>query len=298
MRKLKYTFIALITMLCALTLTSCMDLYDDNEIDTVLTLTFDGNGGSYIEDGKKITEVKQKFVYGEKQALNENKFAKSGYVFMGWNEGKSGQALWADKAEIAIKKHTTLYAVWEKEGAHNVSYVDGVDDEEIDVPAKGTHETGDTVVVSFDIGEREGYTFKGWVVSGLSNTTYFKKPDSGDRSFKMPSNDVTLTADWGENTLGGGITMNVIGVTDLTLGLSATASGTAVTIQMSSDYTHLIWLADGVEFTPTPGVTSEGKTSYSWNSTSELGFVCITVIVKKDGTEEYYSASTNVKITG
>ncbi len=107
-----------------------------------------------------------------------------------------------------------------------------------------------------------------------------------------------MTADWRENTLGGGIEMNVIGVTDLALCLSATASGTAVTIQMSKDYTPDKWYADGNEITVTPGNITDDKKSYSWTSSSIPGNVCITVIVKKDGTEEYYSASTYVKITG
>ena len=295
--KKHFILLAAFSLLFSLGLTSCMDLYDKDEIDLVLTLTFDGNGGSYMEDGQTITQVKQKFYYGEKQALTANKFAKSGYIFKGWNEDKSKEGYWTDKAEVSITKNTTLYAVWEKEGAHNVSYVDGVDDEEIVVPAKHEYETGERIVVSFDIGEREGYTFKGWVVSGLSDTTYYKKPESGDLSFVMPSNDVTLTADWVENTLGGGITMNVTSVTDLELGLSATASGTAVTIQMSAAYTPCKWCAFGSEITVIPGNTTDGKTSYSWApSPSNTGNVCITVIVEKDG--EYYSASTYVKITG
>jgi len=298
MTKLKYTLIALITMLCTFTLISCMDLYDDNEIDTVLTVTLDGNTGSYTDPdtGKKITQVTQKFNYGEKQAITKNKFAKSGYEFVGWNEDKSATEGWTDEAVISVTKNTTLYAVWEKEGAHNVSYVDGVDEEEIDVPAKKAYETGENVIVSFDIGEREGYTFKGWVVSGLSGITHFEKPDSGNLSFVMPSNDVTMTADWRENTLGGGIEMNVIGVTDLVLGFTASASGSEVTIQMSKDYTPFKWYADGSEITVTSGTETEEKISYSWTSTAVSGNVCITVIVEKDG--EYYSSSTYVKITG
>lgn len=79
---------------------------------------------------------------------------------------------------------------------YTVTYEDGVDDAEIAVPSDSTkYKTGDTVTVKFEgIGSRDGYTFAGWKDA---TTTY---TESGTSTFKMKAADVTLTAQWTQNT--------------------------------------------------------------------------------------------------
>lgn len=77
--------------------------------------------------------------------------------------------------------HTALYSV---------TYSDGVDNEEIEVPVdEALYKAGDAVTVKSSV-ERIGYTFGSWVRSDTGGSV---KP--GD-SFEMPDKNLTLTPNW------------------------------------------------------------------------------------------------------
>ena len=93
-------------------------------------------------------------------------------------------------------KDVTLEAQWVKtEGMwHSVTYVDGVDGEEIDVPAGSASVLqGTEYTVSDQEPERTGWDFAGWKTTDVtgSEQTY-----EGSDTFTMPSKDVTLEAQW------------------------------------------------------------------------------------------------------
>ena len=82
-----------------------------------------------------------------------------------------------------------------EETGYKVTYSDGVADAEIAVPVDSNeYYTDDTVKIIFKgIGENSGYSFAGW---SDGKTIYTQK---GKNSFKMGSENVTLTAQWTEN---------------------------------------------------------------------------------------------------
>ena len=94
------------------------------------------------------------------------------------------------------EKDVTLEAQWVKtEGMwHSVTYVDGVDGEEIGVPAGSASVLqGTEYTVSAEEPERTGWTFTGWKTSDVtgSEQTY-----QAEGTFTMPEKDVTLEAQW------------------------------------------------------------------------------------------------------
>ncbi len=368
MTKLKYTFIALISMLCVLTLTSCMDLYDGDEVQTRFTVTFDANGGS--------REMKpQTFAYGEEKALSANVFTREDYAFIGWGITKDQKkksyedneiisitsdlklfALWEsstcvitfkanfegntqpdvtqkiskgvytalrlntftrpdyrfigwatdpqktsvdalDGSTVKYPNDTILYAVWT--AGFTVSYADGAEDEEIAVPSSETKLSNTTVKVSFDgIGERYGYTFIGWLNSSDGKT--YKKGILEE--FTMPSNDVTLTAQWQENAIqGGGITMVVKSETEAALGLKAYPSESEhkVTFICADGYTYK-WLCNGDALDLGDGTSdlSTNTRSFIWDVTSkDAGIYCISILATNSETAKTYSATVYVTLT-
>ena len=77
----------------------------------------------------------------------------------------------------------------DKEPTYKVTYVDGVDDEELDVPVDtNEYKKGDKATIKEGI-TREDYAFTGWLYTG--NIVY----QPGDQ-LTMPAKNVTLTAQW------------------------------------------------------------------------------------------------------
>ncbi|MCR5724945.1 MAG: InlB B-repeat-containing protein [Treponema sp.] len=178
-----------------------------------------------------------------------------------------------------------------------VTYSDGAEDEEISVPAAGIYETGATVTVSFEHGERNGYTFLGWLDN--SGKTY---SENGTTSFSMPAENVMLIAKWQENAIqGGGIEMEVSTVTDPSRLFAGTPSsaGSIVTFTCRSGYTYS-WLCEGVPVTVTSGAVDpvlETQT-FTWDiSSASCGENCITLIAKDDESGTVYSATIYIAIS-
>lgn len=87
--------------------------YTANFTANTYTIIFDKNDSA--ADGEMAN---QEFTYDTAKKLNQNKFHKTGYRFMGWTENSDGTGtLYADEAVInnlATNGTKTLYAKWEK----------------------------------------------------------------------------------------------------------------------------------------------------------------------------------------
>ena len=116
MKSLKISRLVMIFVsVLPLALTGCMDLYDDEEVPTDFIVTFDGNGGSFIESERTVESYTQEFYFGIKTPLSGNRFAREGYSFDGWASSENADvALYADKASITVSSDMTLYAVWKQ----------------------------------------------------------------------------------------------------------------------------------------------------------------------------------------
>ena len=80
-------------------------LYAKWKVNTY-TITFNANDGT----GSMTTQT---FTYGIPQALNENKFTRTGYDFAGWATSANGNVTYNDKQNYSIgAENVTLYAIW------------------------------------------------------------------------------------------------------------------------------------------------------------------------------------------
>ncbi len=193
MKNLKNKLFIIFSLLCALALTSCMDLYDGSEVPTSFKVTFDGNGGSYIDGGIAATTYSQIYAFAEQKNLIANKFSKANCKFLGWAESATATtATFADEANFSTKTDRTLYAIW-SEVTYTVTFVGN---------GGSTSEGKNTYTQDFKVGEEkalekmkfvapEGKTFKGWTeTAGTSTCNYH---DMDKISVKE---DLTLYAVW------------------------------------------------------------------------------------------------------
>lgn len=280
----------------------CMDLYDDEEVQTVFTLTLNGNGGTYTADGTEYETYAQTFVYGSSITLKDD-FSRSGYDFDGWAHTQDADsATYGKSADVTLYADTTLYAVWKERTGNSVEYIDNVDDAVITVPNGSSYEPGEQVTVSFDVGERPGYTFAGWSVSGLTGISEYLK-EQAPVTFAMPSNTVVLSAKWIANAIkGSNIEMTVTTDSDAALSLTPTATKntagavTGVTFTVASGYNYS-WLIDNATTKAiTQSSSNDSTTTFSWDLTNiTAGEHCVMFIATASG--KTYSATVYVTIT-
>ena len=183
-------------------------------------IAFVSNGDDTTGTMSPMTDIS----YTATTTLRTNKFKRDGYVFSGWSlDSSDTEATFADAASVTGSDfdvdrdatNVTLYAVWT-----SASY--GLDiDANGGTLADGTPEAG-TCGTAFKVPKptREGYTFKGWTLSGFNASTAkygstragctTAVPSSGVVSatsavwflnLTAPDEDpVTLTAIWTPNT--------------------------------------------------------------------------------------------------
>ena len=294
MTKLKYTLIALITMLCALTLTSCMDLYDKDEVQTKFTVSFDKNGGTGSMEPMF-------FEYGETKKLTVNTFeAPANHQFKGWGEIPSGaDIIYEDEASVTIYRDMKLYAIWQEQkgdGSYAVTYIDN---DVSKVPPAKNYKKGETVPVKDKLEDRTGWSFEGWTSSDIPGKTIVLPGDE----FIMPGTPVNLTAKWTENIIkGGGLEMRVSTESDAEINLTPNttkdSSGivTAVTFTVANDYSYN-WYINGTKTNDISQTSSgEGTLIYTWNPLPATeGEYCIMTIA--ENSSKTYSATVYVTIT-
>ena len=153
-------------------------------------IQFNGNGQ---ESGS--TSPQYNLVYDQNYQLSANGFGKTGYSFGGWKDSSGNY--YRDRQQINNLTATNggtiiLYAQWNR----NI-YTLTLDANGSAVsPSSKQIYYGDTYELPTPA-ERSGYTFQGWYASESEHY------NAGD-SFKMPASDITLQAQWKENSSGGG----------------------------------------------------------------------------------------------
>ena len=140
------------------------------------TVKFDINA-----DDATGTMESQTFTYGTSQALNENKFTRTGYDFVGWATSLDGDVTYNDKQDYSIgAENVTLYAKWvEKDKVTKVTFS----------YAGGEIDNGYTVTLSC---LTEGATIYYVLVSGTQTPDLSKKEE-----YKAPitiTDDITIVA--------------------------------------------------------------------------------------------------------
>lgn len=188
-------------------------LYAVWEIKTI-TILYDSQGGSG-------TMAAIKFAYGSPAVkLPENAYTRAGYTFAGWHiynptldkwygctnkttctAEKNTTLGWYDKEEIVTYYEEPLdwdtkntesdiifYAQWKK-NTYTIKYNLNGGTNKKDAPVSGEADSTVTLVNP----TRPGYTFKGWTVSGTDASI------SDNKTLKMGTSDVTLTATWVAN---------------------------------------------------------------------------------------------------
>ena len=165
-----------------------------------------------------------------------------GYTFVGWLY--NGVTYEAGETFTMPANDVTLVAQWTEDPVPTfvVSYdANGGSG----APGNVLYEQGTTVIVSNVIPTRSGYSFNGWLYNGITYT--------GDQTFMMPAVDVTLTAQWTQNSPATyTITYNANSGTGAPTS-SQQAQGTTVTVSSGvptrSGYTFNGWLYNGNTYT-------------------------------------------------
>ena len=173
-----------------------------NEINLYYTrqsasLQYDLNAKSGITG--KAPATQRGYIEDSVTVAGADGFSRAGYTFTGWNTEPNGSGttyLARSQFTFTDQTTTTLYAQWVKtEGMwHSVTYVDGVDGEEIDVPAGSSSVLqGTEYTVSDQEPERTGWTFTGWKTTDVTGS---EQTFQAEGTFTMPNKDVTLEAQW------------------------------------------------------------------------------------------------------
>lgn len=187
MKNLKNKLFIIFSLLCALALTSCMDLYDGHEVQTSFTVTFHGNGGIY-PGTSEVTSYTQTFAYGEEKDLTLNQFVRAGYVFLGWAESETATTVaYVDGSKLKTITDRNFYAVWGS-GEFTVTF-----------DANGGTGTMEPQIYKVNVTKKlskntftyEGKGFAGWALK--KDATQADYPDENTMSF---TKDTTLYAVW------------------------------------------------------------------------------------------------------
>ena len=149
------------------------------------TIKFKANGGK----GKMSN---QKVKVGVKFTLKKNAFTRSGYVFRGWAESKSGSMVVGNKGTgTAGKEGTkTLYAKWAKKSYKVAFYANGGKGK----MSKQKMTYGKSAKLRANKFTRKGYTFKGWAKSKKGKVVYKNKKSV--KNLTTSGKTVKLYAKW------------------------------------------------------------------------------------------------------
>lgn len=161
-----------------------------------VTVTFNGNGGTYSEGDDAKDSYTQAVEYEKSAKLDKNKFTRTGYHFVRWavdvydgtavndlGYNDEDNIFLSSEDEANYKNGLTLYAIWEENPSHKLIYdanggyggpgmqdfVEGVEgkiyiSEQFEEKTE-TSEDGQTVKSeeeTVSMPKRDGYTFLGW----------------------------------------------------------------------------------------------------------------------------------------
>jgi len=162
------------------------------QMSPTYSVSYDGNGS----DGGSVPTDDTEYQSGDPITVAQpGTMSRSGYTFSGWNTADDGTGTsQAAGSSLTIgSADVTLYAQWTSEPVYSVSY-DGNGSDGGSVPTDDTeYQSGDPITVAQPgTMSRSGYTFGGWNTDPDGDgTLYF-----GGSSFNMPSENVTLYAQW------------------------------------------------------------------------------------------------------
>ncbi len=165
--------------------------------ENTYSVTYNGNsntGGSVPNDATGYHTGDTATVLG-----NTGTLVRTGYTFAGWNTAANGSGTsYSGGNTFAIgSSNVTLYAQWTAVN-YTVTY-NGNTNTGGSVPTDGnTYHITDTVSVLGNTGTlvKTGYTFAGWNTAANGSGIGY----SAGNTFAMGSNNVTLYAQWTENT--------------------------------------------------------------------------------------------------
>lgn len=185
MKNLKNKLFIIFSLLCALALTSCMDLYDGHEVPTTYKVTFEGNGGATSEG---LSSYNQFIDVGKEANLRKASFVRENYSFVGWSlDEKATTTKYVDEEKVTLTSDITLYARWQTTVCTVTFYSnDGTDN-------KATQKVGinEPTKLKENAFSREGFIFDGWSLDeSASTTTYI------DKQTVTLTNDLALWARW------------------------------------------------------------------------------------------------------
>ena len=156
------------------------------------TITYDGN-----DEDSGSEPSSQTAALGADVTIRSNtgSLVRAGYTFGGWNTAAngSGTTYLAGEATFMPQDGMTLYAVWTPVSytvTYNANGGSGA-------PSGSSAQFGATVTVSASTPTRAGYSFTGWNTQANGSGTPYASSDT----FSMPSNNVTLYAQWQVSTV-------------------------------------------------------------------------------------------------
>lgn len=166
--------------------TSCADAeWNDEEGPRVYDIVFYGNGASEGD-----TSCMEGLVYDEEYSLNENRYIKTGYEFVGWNlADDGGDGMFEDCQpirQLAVSGSDTvvLYAQW-RPIAYNIEFDGNGADMGMTSPLQNLI-YDEMYALNSNGYTRKGYTFGGWT----------KRPaDFIDPQYASPDDDLTVYED-------------------------------------------------------------------------------------------------------
>ena len=170
-----------------------IQLFAQWEKNPELHISFDwnyGNSGSM----PVLTVVK-----GEQAVIPENGFAKTGYIFDGWNTEIDGSGAdiasgCKDLYKLLNGKDTVLYAQWKKDNSYTVTF-DWNYGNSGSMPAVTGFEH-DGAVIPENQFVKNGYSFTGWNTAMDGSGIAFKP---GDKMPEGKTSDTVLYAQWQKN---------------------------------------------------------------------------------------------------
>ena len=117
--------------------------------------------------------AKQKVKPGVRFTLRKNAFTRSGYVFIGWAQSKSGSVVVGNQGTGTAGNagSMTLYAKWAKKNYKVAFYANGGKGKM--AAQKMTY--GKAAKLRANKFKRKGYTFRGWAKSKKGKVVYTNK---------------------------------------------------------------------------------------------------------------------------
>ena len=196
---------------------------------SAVEVTFDSNGGAF--GGGWITDTRLLEAGNSLGTDMPDAPIRTGYAFKEWNTAADGSGTEFTGSTV-VNSDITVYAQWIP--TYEVIVIDSY------AAVNGTGNYTEGTLVTIDAGIRSGYTFAGWTVD--MGTAVLADASDAITTFLMPNEDVTVTAQWTQNTY----EVTVIGSYAAVNGTGTYTEGTLVTIDAGSrsGYTFNGWIVN------------------------------------------------------